>query len=182
MLPAAFYDLCRYPFAQIFEPNEYEPLYRPSLPMLSTHDTQRISLGKEMAQHAVTTLIQAMGSSQHIRNAQIHPTHLTHARKRSFAGICVSAAACRKDFSELVDLATQHYLFDRERGFCDPIYVADELGQLKSTEFSECKPCAKSLEAWAAKEREKMWRMIPIWFRLEGCSTYTDGGSPKPQD
>ena len=68
---------------------------------------------------------------------------------------------------ELVDLATQHYLFDRERGCGDPLYVAEELGQLKSAEFSECKACAKSLESWAGREREKMWKMVPHWFRLE---------------
>ncbi|KAF8920508.1 hypothetical protein CPB85DRAFT_1372650 [Mucidula mucida] len=134
LLPAAFYDLCRYPF----------PLYRAS-PSLSLSDTQRLCLGKESAQHTITTLIQAMGTSQYIRNSQT-ATH-THIRKTSLGGICVSAAACRKDFSELVDLATQHYLFDRERGFCDPLYVAEELGQLKSADFSECKPCAQSLEA-----------------------------------
>ena len=83
---------------------------------------------------------------------------------------CISAAACRKDFSELVDLATQHYLFDRERGHSDPLYVADELGQLKGAEFSECKACAKSLESWAAKERERLWKLIPTWFRLEVVS------------
>jgi hypothetical protein len=66
-----------------------------------------------------------------------------------------------------MDLATQHYLFDRERGCLDPLYVAEELGQLKSAELSECGACAKSLEAWAAREREKMWKMIPMWFRLE---------------
>jgi hypothetical protein len=70
-----------------------------------------------------------------------------------------------------VDLATQHYLFDRERGCGDPLYVAEELGQLKSAELcvSECKPCARSLEAWATKERGKIWKLIPTWFRLEAA-------------
>jgi hypothetical protein len=128
-------------------------------------DIQRLCLGKEAAQQTITSLITAMGSSQHVRPQQIS----THAqvRRTSFGGVCISAAACRKDFSELVDLATQHYLFDRERGCCDPLYVAEELGQLKGAEFSECKACAKSLEAWAAKEREKIWKSIPMWFRLE---------------
>ncbi|KAJ7043554.1 hypothetical protein C8F04DRAFT_1072491 [Mycena alexandri] len=169
LLPAAFYDLCRYSYAQIYEPADDEPLFQaPSSPTtystLSPLDMQRLALGKEAAQHNITALIQTMGHAQtHIRHAQPH----THVRKSSSGGVCVSAAACRKDFSELVDLATQHYLFDRERGHCDPLYVSEELGQLKSAEFSECKACAKSLETWAAREREKMWKMIPIWFRLE---------------
>lgn len=168
LLPSAFYDLSRYHFSQIFEPNEDEPLYRPLAPyppqILSVYDTQRLCLGKEAAQQTITNMIQAMGSSQYIRNPL---SHMTHIRRTSSGGVCVSAAACRKDFSELVDLATQHYLFDRERGFCDPLYVADELGQLKSTEFSECTACAKALETWAAREREKIWKMIPLWFRLQ---------------
>ncbi|KDR80529.1 hypothetical protein GALMADRAFT_240831 [Galerina marginata CBS 339.88] len=168
LLPAAFYDLSRYSFSQIFEPNEDEPLYRsPPPPSLSAIDTQRLCLGKEISQNAITALIQSMGNGQYIRHAQQnHPNH-SHLRKVSSGGICVSAAACRKDFTELVDLATQHYLFDRERGCYDPLYVAEELGQLKSAEFSECKACAKSLEAWAAREREKIWKTIPFWFRLE---------------
>ncbi|KAJ7449668.1 hypothetical protein FB451DRAFT_1566972 [Mycena latifolia] len=167
LLPAAFYDLCRYSYSQLYEPTEDEPLYQPApSPSLLPIDMQRLSLGKEAAQHNITSLIQTMGHAQtHIR-AQTH----THIRKSSSGGICVSAAACRKDFSELVDLATQHYLFDRERGHCDPLYVSEELGQLKSAEFSECKACARSLETWAAREREKMWRMIPLWFRLESPS------------
>lgn len=67
---------------------------------------------------------------------------------------------------ELVELATNHYLFDREKGCSDPLYVAEELGSLKSSEFSECKACAKSLESWATKERERIWKLIPHWFRL----------------
>ncbi|KAJ6607518.1 hypothetical protein B0H10DRAFT_1817981 [Mycena sp. CBHHK59/15] len=165
LLPAAFYDLCRYSYTQIYEPTEDEPLYHPvPFPSLLPLDMQRLSLGKEAAQHTITSLIQTMGHAQtHIRHAQTH----THVRKSSSGGVCVSAAACRKDFSELVDLATQHYLFDRERGCCDPLYCAEELGQLKSAEFSECKACARSLEAWAAREREKMWKTVPLWFRLE---------------
>ncbi|KAJ7155464.1 hypothetical protein C8R43DRAFT_432932 [Mycena crocata] len=170
LLPAAFYDLCRYTYSQIYEPTEDEPLFRS--PALLPIDMQRLSLGKEAAQHNITALIQTMGHAQtHIRHSQTH----THIRKTSSGGVCVSAAACRKDFSELVDLATQHYLLDRERGHCDPLYVSEELGQLKSAEFSECKACAKSLESWAAREREKMWKMIPLWFRLETPSE----GSPR---
>ncbi|KAF9485476.1 hypothetical protein BDN70DRAFT_795624 [Pholiota conissans] len=172
LLPAAFYDLSRYSIAQIFEPTEDEPLYRsPPAPPLPLHDVQRLILGKEASQHTITTLIQSMGNGQYIRHAQTNAlgalSHSSHTRKNSANGVCVSAAACRKDFTELVDLATQHYLFDRERGCYDPLYVAEELGQLKSAEFSECKACAKSLEAWAAREREKIWKMIPLWFRLE---------------
>ncbi|TFK40000.1 hypothetical protein BDQ12DRAFT_591806, partial [Crucibulum laeve] len=150
LLPSAFYDLSRCSFTQIFEPCEDDPQYQSdqALPCLSVQDMQRLCLGKEAAQHTITSLIQAMGNGQHIR--QQHATH-SHMRKSSSSAICVSAAACRKDFSELVDLATQHYLFDRERGYCDPLYVAEELGQLKSAEFSECKACAKSLEGWAAR-------------------------------
>ncbi|KAG5647448.1 hypothetical protein DXG03_009378 [Asterophora parasitica] len=174
LLPAAFYDLSRYPFSHIFEPTEEEQTYR-TLPSftsnLSVADLQRLCLGKEASQHAITSLITAMGSSQYVRSAQLS----THTRKPSASGVCVSAAACRKDFSELVDLATQHYLFDRERGCCDPLYVAEELGQLKSAEFSECKSCARSLEAWATREREKMWKSISVWFRLD----YSGDTSPR---
>ncbi|CAA7265121.1 unnamed protein product [Cyclocybe aegerita] len=179
LLPSAFYDLSRHSFTQIYEPNEDDSLYRPyTPPPLSAADIQRLALGKEASQHTITTLIQSMGSGQYIRSNQQHTTN-SHFRKTSSGGICVSAAACRKDFTELVDLATQHYLFDRERGCYDPLYVAEELGQLKSAEFSECKACAKSLESWAAREREKMWKMIPLWFRLETGSG-RDASSPIP--
>jgi len=70
--------------------------------------------------------------------------------------------------SELTELATNHYLFDREKGCSDPLYAAEELGSLKSIEFSECKACAKTLEIWANRERERIWRLIPHWFRLVG--------------
>lgn len=179
LLPSAFYDLSRYSYSQIFEPTEEDsPLYTPTTSPYSSlcmADVQRLSLGKESAQHVITSLIQAMGSSQYVRHHhQSHASHMTHIRKPSAGGICVSAAACRKDFSELVDLATQHYLFDRERGFCDPLYVAEELGQLKSAEFSECKACARSLEVWALREREKVWKLVPMWFRLESVAPPVD--------
>ena len=168
LLVSAFYELSRYSVAQIFEPAEDEPLYRsPAPPPLLPYDVQRLVLGKEASQHTITTLIHSMGNGQHIRHPQPSALGHSHFRKNSASGVCVSAAACRKDFGELVDLATQHYLFDRERGCYDPLYVAEELGQLKSAEFSECKACAKSLESWAAREREKIWKMIPFWFRLE---------------
>ncbi|KAG2011749.1 hypothetical protein CC2G_011832 [Coprinopsis cinerea AmutBmut pab1-1] len=170
LLPAAFYDLSRYSFSQIFEPHEDDALYRPPEqppPPLSPADLQRLCVGKEHTQQMITALIQAMGNGQHIRQSQQHPPHSLSRRPSSSGAVCVSAAACRKDFTELVELATQHYLFDRERGCHDPLYVAEELGQLKSAEISECKACAKSLEGWAAREREKIWKLIPVWFRLD---------------
>jgi hypothetical protein len=90
-----------------------------------------------------------------------------------------------------VDLATQHYLFDRERGAMDPLYVAEELAMLKSAEVlpsggtsgtgvggagglleageggAECKACARAFEVWAKRERDRLWRLIPTWFRLD---------------
>ncbi|KAF9525170.1 hypothetical protein CPB83DRAFT_564525 [Crepidotus variabilis] len=141
----------------------------------------------------------------HTHNA--HSSH-THSRKPSSHTLtCHTPSACRKDFTELVDLATQHYLFDRERGCLDPLYVAEELGQLKSVEGAsysagasylggsmsgsingtgmgtagmggmgmgmggggECVACARQLEGWAARERERIWKMVGVWFRLEGC-------------
>ena len=175
LLPAAFYDLSRNSFAQILEPNEDDGFEPPPSP-LSEQDMRRLCLGKEAAQHTITTLIQSMGRSHFFRHTQKHPLNM-HGKRVSFS-ICISAAACRKDFNELVNLATQHYLFDRERGYCDPLYVAEELGQLKSAEFSECKACAVALELWAAREREKMWKMIPYWFRLEPLGANTS--SPPP--
>lgn len=159
LLPSAFYDISRLSFEKIFETNNDESL---SLVRLSMADMQRLCLGKEAMQHTITTLIRNMGVGNYIRQ---HSTAHSHFRKAS--SMCLSAAACRKDFMELVDLATQHYLFDRERGHGDPLYVAEELGQLKSAEFSECKACAKLLESWATREREKIWKMIPHWFRLD---------------
>jgi hypothetical protein len=183
LLPSAFYDLSRHSFTQIYEPNEDEPLLTPlasSSVNLSLQDLQQLALGKEAAHAAITSLIRSMGYLRQSQTPQHHSllsgAHAHgHSRKSSLSaarGFCVSAAACRKEFVELVDLATQHYLFDRERGCADPLYVAEELGQLKSggTE-SECKPCATQLETWAAREREKLWRLIPSWFRLDSSET-----------
>ncbi|KAJ4470453.1 hypothetical protein J3R30DRAFT_3537592 [Lentinula aciculospora] len=216
LLPSAFFDLSRYTYFQIFDPCVQDPLYHPSsspshsssipstsLPLpisLSLGDTQRLCLGKEASQHAITSLIQSMSNSQSIRNSGLqsqcafslaHPLahgytsslngsmhqsgHYHHHHRSSSSAICISAAACRKDFSELVDLATKHYLFDRERGYSDPLYMADEIGGLKS-EASECKACAKSLETWAMRERERVWRLIPTWFRLG-----SDAGFASPE-
>lgn len=177
LLPSAFYDLSRYTYSQIFEPGEDEPLSRSST-TLGLADTQRLNLGKESSQHTIVSLIQSLGTSPYVRQHTFSATH--HKRNSSTTGVCVTAAACRKDFGELVDLATQHYLFDRERGWSDPLYVAEELGQLKSAEFSDCRACARSLESWAARERERVWKLIPLWFRLEGVITNIESpASPK---
>ena len=75
----------------------------------------------------------------------------------------------------------------------DPLYVAEELAMLKSAEVvtsggsggtgggvgnagglleageggAECKACARAFEVWAKREREKLWRLIPTWFRVD---------------
>ncbi|EPQ56778.1 hypothetical protein GLOTRDRAFT_75636 [Gloeophyllum trabeum ATCC 11539] len=176
LLPSAFYDLSRYSYAKIFEASDDELLHRTRSPPLSLPDLQKLTLGKEASQHAVSALIQSLGTSPNNNSNYYHqhasspssPPSFGHRRKQSAGSrMCVSAAACRKDFGELVDLATQHYLMDRERGYSDPLYVAEELGQLKSVEFSECEACARSLETWATRERERIWNLIPLWFRLE---------------
>lgn len=184
LLPSAFYDLSRYSYTQIFEHASADdgtssPLYSgPST--LSPSDMQKLALGKEASQQSITTLIQSMGNSASILHHPLpqHHTNHPHSINSTRRGSCSTSAACRKDFTELVDLATQHYLFDRERGCSDPLYVAEELGLLKSAEMmgsggsggggGECKVCAKGLEIWAGKERERIWRLVPIWFRLEG--------------
>ncbi|GJE90441.1 hypothetical protein PsYK624_065740 [Phanerochaete sordida] len=187
LLPAAFYDLSRYHFSQIFEPEQESvravlACLNPQR-QLAVGDLQRLALGKEASAQAVPALIQSMSTqAQRSFPAYDHPRpsygapparggygagYAGHDRRRSAGqGVCVSSAACRKDFAELVELATQHYLFDREQGCADPLYVAEELGQLKSAEFSECKACARSLEAWAVRERDRLWRLVPSWFRL----------------
>lgn len=170
LLPSAFYDLSRYHYTQIFEQDDESGPSIAHLP-LSTADLQRLALGKEASQHAITTLIRSMGSHS-------HPLLLGHHAH--------SHHSCRRDFSELVTLATQHYLFDRERGCTDPLYVAEELGQplydfgqasgaddtrfgepRRSAEVSECEACARALAMWTTRERERMWKMIPLWFRLD---------------
>ena len=177
LLPAAFYDISRHSFIQIFEPNEDDPLFctDQSPPSLSPFDMQRLCLGKEVSQQTITTLIQNLGNGRYFRHAAaaqkgMNRTHLNGKRGSMSGQVCASASVCKKDFTELKELATQHYLFDRESGCCDPLYVAEELGQLKSAEFSECKACANALESWACRERERMWKMIPYWFRLEVSS------------
>ncbi|KAG8215022.1 hypothetical protein J3R82DRAFT_8430 [Butyriboletus roseoflavus] len=180
LLPSAFYDLSRYSFSQIFdygEPFEEGAWQSP----LSPIDMQRLSLGKEASQHAITTLIQSLGS--HARTLMAGPgnTFTHHSYSYSHGH---THKTCKRDFSELVTLATQHYLFDYQRGCRDPLYVAEELGQplydlsqplgtdrlggsRRSLEQAECQACAKTLETWAKKERERMWKMIPLWFRFD---------------
>jgi len=175
LLPAAFYELSKYRFSQVFEPGADSPLH-PDLVVssisttLSIRDTQLLAMGKDCSRQAITALITSMNTEfhrQHTSNPHAHPNSVyAHQRKMSDR-VCVSPAACRKDMGELVELATNHYLFDREKGCSDPLYVAEELGSLKCSEFSECKACAKSLEGWATKEREKIWKLIPHWFRLD---------------
>ncbi|CAL1715631.1 unnamed protein product [Somion occarium] len=181
LLPSAFYDLSRYSYTQIFEPREESPLCddlstpHDSRCHLSLLDIQKLGMGKEASSHAITSLIQSMTSPAHPHPH--HPTSNTHRRNLSASGgrnrtnaICTTASACRSDFLELAQLATQHYIFDREKGCADPLYVAEELGQLKSAETTDgedCVACARSLEAWAVRERERLWKTIPTWFRLD---------------
>jgi hypothetical protein len=170
LLPAAFYDISRYTFAQIFEPIDEEPSrFRGTLGgrVLSADDMRRLALGKEASAHSVSALIHAMGRGPLVHSRKgalsLHP----HAPAHPAVTVCTTPGACRRDFAELVVLATQHYVCDRERGYADPLYVAEELGALKSADVSECRACARALEVWAAKERERMWKMIPLWFRLD---------------
>ncbi|EKM50333.1 uncharacterized protein PHACADRAFT_214031 [Phanerochaete carnosa HHB-10118-sp] len=175
LLPAGFYDLSRYHFSQIFDPGQEQTrailcCINPDT-SLSMEDLQRLALGKEASSQAVPALIQSM-STQAQRSFPAYEQKRGAAdgndrRRWTGRGVCVSGAACRKDFTELIELATKHYLFDREQGCADPLYVAEELGQLKSAEFSECKACAYSLEAWAVRERDRLWKLVPGWFRLE---------------
>jgi hypothetical protein len=180
LLSSAFYDLSRYSFSQIFDYGESFEEGAWQCP-LSPIDMQRLSLGKEASQHAVTTLIQSLGSHTHTLVAGPGNT-FGHHHSHSFSHN--THRTCKRDFSELVTLATQHYLFDHQRGCTDPLYVAEELGQplydlsqplgidrlgssRRSFEQAECQPCVKMLETWAKKERERMWKMIPLWFRLD---------------
>ncbi|KAI0079867.1 hypothetical protein K474DRAFT_1769979 [Panus rudis PR-1116 ss-1] len=180
LLPSAFYDLSRYSFTQIYEPNEEDPLYPSSADATSEHalspiDMQKLALGKESITQAISNFISSLTSP-----SPPHQSSLTHRRNLSSSSarngliggkaICTTVTECRKDFLDLVDLATQHYIVDKEQGHSDPLFIAEEIGGLKIVEATEgdgCLACARSLEAWAAKERMKMWKMIPTWFRLE---------------
>ena len=163
LLPSAFYDLSRYHFAQIFDYDSFdESAWRCPL---SPADMQRLALGKEASQHAVTTLIRSMGSLAHSLHGHHSQSH-SHVHR-----------TCKRDFSELVALATQHYLFDHERGCTDPLYdlgqpVSGEDyghfgGSRRGVEQAECQACARALMLWSTRERERMWKMIPLWFRLD---------------
>ncbi|EKM81853.1 hypothetical protein AGABI1DRAFT_112088, partial [Agaricus bisporus var. burnettii JB137-S8] len=103
LLPAAFYDISRYSYAQIFEPGDDDPfgIYPSQSPMISPSDMQRLCVGKEAIQHTITVLIQTMGNSLPNRQPLLHSTH----GRRTNSGLCVSATTCKKDFSELVELA-----------------------------------------------------------------------------
>lgn len=233
LLPSAFYDLSRHPLSDVFNNASSSPsAQNPNIEdhtTLSLPDTQRLALGKEAAHHAVTSLIRSLATDARSNPSHTHSHHLTsphsgHGTPRGFAarhrrddsglGRCAAPAACWRDVCELVDLATQHYLFDRERGAADPLYVAEELALLKGSvalsefpsgaggvnvgaggngaaggtgtragraarvgsqdedflldgESGTCRACARAVEAWAVKERERLWRAIPGWFKLE---------------
>jgi hypothetical protein len=189
LLPSAFYDLSRYTYAQILECPDcsaptslYTPLTSPS-PIsparphdcasshaLPLRDLQKLALGKEAATAAVNAVIAGVSRGP--------PTH-THARKSTGSGSwsiphthapppCASPGSCRREFAELGALATQHYVCERERGAADPLYVAEELGALQGAEVGECRACARALESWARRERERVWRALPVWFRIDG--------------
>lgn len=200
LLPSAFYDLSRYTLKDIFERGTSSERSSTSR-QLSLGDTQKLVLGKETAHMSLTSLIRSMATEArsnpnytHRDGAHlVHPPltqpilmrgHLSRHRRgdashgsgsMSLSFRCSSPANCWRDVSELVDLATQHYLFDCERGAMDPLYVAEELAMLKGCESSnrnddtetDCKGCARAFEVWAKREREKMWRTIPSWFRLD---------------
>lgn len=221
-----------------------------SLHALSLQDTQKLVLGKEAAHYAVTALIRSMATEARSNPVFAHhhqQYHHHHAHPLANAGggghgrgqfaarhrraesghvhRCASPAACWRDVCELVDLATQHYLFDRERGAMDPLYVAAELALLKGSDVlaisgtgpagaagngagavgggvgagggmggaggghgagggagglgglgaeddaygdgGTCKACARAFELWARKERERLWKSVPGWFRLD---------------
>ena len=72
LLPAAFYDLSRYHYTQIFEPLDEDPLYPrdPRHGQLSPQDMQKLALGKESSSRFITSLIQSM-SEFHQRKVQI---------------------------------------------------------------------------------------------------------------
>jgi hypothetical protein len=93
LLPSAYYDLSRYSYSQIFEPNEDDVLSSSDSALLGVEDIQRLSLGKEATNQAITSVIQALGQSQSIRHPQ---QQMAHRKSRSGGAVCVSAAACRK--------------------------------------------------------------------------------------
>ena len=71
-------------------------------------------------------------------------------------------------------------------GARNPLCVAEGLGQqlydfgqssggddarfgesCRNEEASEYEACARALAVWSTRERERMWKMIPSWFRLD---------------
>lgn len=227
LLPSAFYDLSRYALSEIFDHSldtmsevsvpPDSPTHPHELHTLSLADTQRLVLGREGAQGAVTALIRSLAAEARSNPAHSYthaspPPHqghayaptlflarsVRHAHRRADSGAsgqlrCSSPAACWRDVCELGELAAQHYVFDRERGAADPLYVAEELALLKGAgagsdtgadsgnngsatghrsseddgEDGSCRACARAFEHWARRERERVWRSIPGWFRLD---------------
>ena len=140
LLPAAFYDISRFTFAQIFEPTDDESFRFRSVVgsdggngrTLCADGMRRLALGKEASAHAVNTVINSMGRRPLAHSREGTFSLHTHARSYSPVAVCTTPGVCRRDFAELVVLATQHYVCDRERRHADPLYVAEELGALKS--------------------------------------------------
>ena len=178
MLPSAFYDLSRYSYSQLLEAAEDSPLLVTAAcqphELLSPDSMRKLALGKDACSEAITALIQGMTSPtrppSRRSNLGLHRPGLSISSTREPRNICTTASACRADLLELAELATQHYIFDKETGYADPLYVAEELGQLggaESTDGEECRACARILESWATRERVKIWNSIPSWFRLD---------------
>lgn len=143
LLPAAFYELARHSFASLLSndprcaspdlpgtPPEIDPTY--DALGLAPPDFRRLALGKEAGALHIIQLIRSMAA---IRSGSAHHHAHSHAQSSRVA-FCATPAACRKDFHELAELATQHYVFDRHHGSADPLYVAEELGSLKSAELA----------------------------------------------
>ncbi|KAH9019982.1 hypothetical protein EDB85DRAFT_2153370 [Lactarius pseudohatsudake] len=161
LLPAAFYDISRYTFSQIFEPMDDElSRFRGAAAggTLSSEDMRRLALGKEASAHAVGAVIHWYGARASraltqrrvlVPSTYVGPSH----GGRVFHTGGVSTRFCR------IGRARNATLCLRPR--------TRELGALKSADVSECRACARALEVWAAKERERMWKMIPLWFRLD---------------
>ena len=131
---------------------------------------RRLALGKEASAHAVSAVIHGMGRGPlaHSRKGtfSLHPHARTHP---SVACLHHTPAHVRRDFAELVVLATQHYVCDRERGHGPTrCTLRKSSGALqRAPTCPECRACARALEVWATKERERVWKMIPLWFRLD---------------
>src|ERR1700760_693025 len=88
LLPAAFYDISRYTFAQIFEPTDdelsrFRGVVGGNGRTLCADDMRRLALGKEASAHAVGTVIHGMGRGPlaHSRKGtfSLHPHARTHS-------------------------------------------------------------------------------------------------------